>query len=206
MDAASGSYKSIRVDDPRNFPIRGANAKRDRSDGQEEGASACSKGLCFEGCSRCTQVLRKSGFTGQDCFSPMRLYYVDKAFNLVKGTTAQGTTALASVTGQRLKVKKQESTMRKLFEKVVPGKNGLAVELTPGQHLRIVDLEGQQVIDMALFNLDNLREKLSTSYSRTRYVNGKPGVYVPRDHLSESDILLSTLCRPMMPTCTTLPR
>jgi uncharacterized protein YcgI (DUF1989 family) len=128
----------------------------------------------------------------------MRLYYVDKAFNLVKSTTAQGTTALASVTGQRLKEKKQESTMRKLFEKVVPGKNGLAVELTPGQHLRIVDLEGQQVIDMALFNLDNLREKLSTSYSRTRYVNGKPGVYVPRDHLTESDILLSTLCRPMM--------
>jgi uncharacterized protein YcgI (DUF1989 family) len=64
------------------------------------------------------------------------------------------TTALAAVTSQRLKVKTQESTMHKLFEKVVPGKHGLAVELTPGQHLRVVDLEGHQVIDMALFKAD----------------------------------------------------
>lgn len=88
--------------------------------------------------------------------------------------------------------------MRILSEQVVPGKHGLAVELEPGQHLRIVDLEGQQVIDMALFNRANPREKLSTSYSRTRYVSSTPGVYVPRDHLTEGDFLLSTLCRPMM--------
>ena len=36
--------------------------------------------------------------------------------------------------------------MRKQFEKVVPGRHGLAVELTPGQYLRVVDLEGRQVI------------------------------------------------------------
>ncbi len=51
---------------------------------------------------------------------------------------------------------------------------------------------------MALFNLRNLREKLSTSYSRTRYVSNTPGVYVPGDKLLVGDSLMSTLCRPMM--------
>lgn len=88
--------------------------------------------------------------------------------------------------------------MRKILERVVPGKQGLAVELELGQHLRVVDLEGQQVVDMALFNLQNLREKLSTSYSRTRYIPKSPGEYVPRDRLTEGDTLMSTLCRPMM--------
>ena len=51
---------------------------------------------------------------------------------------------------------------------MVPGKPGLALERQAGQHLRIVDLEGSQVLDMALFTLATLREKLSASYSRTR--------------------------------------
>jgi uncharacterized protein YcgI (DUF1989 family) len=57
--------------------------------------------------------------------------------------------------------------MRKIYEKVVLGKNGLAVEVKKGQHLRVIDLEGKQVCDMAVFNKENLREKLSTSYSRS---------------------------------------
>ncbi|MDR7460409.1 MAG: DUF1989 domain-containing protein, partial [Armatimonadota bacterium] len=69
--------------------------------------------------------------------------------------------------------------MRRVFEQVVPGKHGLALELEAGQILRVVDLEGQQVVDMALFNRDNLREKLSTSYSRTRYVPARVGEYIP---------------------------
>lgn len=88
--------------------------------------------------------------------------------------------------------------MRKISEQFVPGKQGLAIELQPGQHMRVVDLEGQQVVDMALFNLGNLREKLSTSYSRTRYVSTRVGEYVPRDRINVNDILMSTLCRPMM--------
>ena len=85
-----------------------------------------------------------------------------------------------------------------VFEKVMPPKTGLAVEIKAGQHLRVTDLEGQQVVDMAVFNAANTREKLSTSYSRTRYVP-KPGqAYVPRDKLVEGDTLLSTICRPMM--------
>ncbi|MDI7258484.1 MAG: urea carboxylase-associated family protein [Thermodesulfobacteriota bacterium] len=88
--------------------------------------------------------------------------------------------------------------MKKVFEQVMPGKSGLAVEVKKGQHLRIIDLEGKQVCDMAVFNKDNLREKLSTSYSRTRYEPKVVGEYIPRDKLMEGDALMSTLCRPMM--------
>jgi uncharacterized protein YcgI (DUF1989 family) len=88
--------------------------------------------------------------------------------------------------------------MQKIFEKVMPGKSGLAVGLEIGRHLRVIDLEGKQVCDMAVFNRDNVREKLSTSYSRTRYVPKVVDEYVPRDKLMEGDTLMSTLCRPMM--------
>ena len=69
------------------------------------------------------------------------------------------------------------------FEKVMPPKTGLAVEVAQGQKLRVIDLEGQQVVDMAVFNRENLREKLSTSYSRTRYTPEPGQDYVPRDKL-----------------------
>src|SRR5437899_12151229 len=75
--------------------------------------------------------------------------------------------------------------MRTVFEQVIPPKRGLAVTVKKGQHLRVTDLEGKQVVDMAIFNRENPREKLSTSYSRTRYVP-KPGAeYVPRDALTK---------------------
>ena len=80
----------------------------------------------------------------------------------------------------------------------MPPKTGLAVVVKKGQHLRVIDLEGKQVVDMALFNKDNPREKLSTSYSRTRYIPKKKGEYIPRDKLMEGDTLMSTICRPMM--------
>jgi uncharacterized protein YcgI (DUF1989 family) len=92
----------------------------------------------------------------------------------------------------------EEETMDVLFEKVMPPKTGLAVEVAAGQRLRVIDLEGQQVVDMAVFNKANPREKLSTSYSRTRYVPAPGAEYVPRDKLTAGDTLMSTICRPMM--------
>ena len=59
--------------------------------------------------------------------------------------------------------------MGTVFEQVIPPKRGLAVTVRRGQRLRVTDLEGKQVVDMAVFNAANPREKLSTSYSRTRY-------------------------------------
>ncbi|WP_324274887.1 DUF1989 domain-containing protein [Blastococcus brunescens] len=56
-----------------------------------------------------------------------------------------------------------------LHSHVMPPKSGHSVIVKRGQHLRVTDLEGKQVVDMALFNAENYREKLSTSYSRTRY-------------------------------------
>ncbi len=88
--------------------------------------------------------------------------------------------------------------MKRVYEQVVPPKAGLAVTVNKGQHLRVIDLEGKQVVDMAVFNANNPREKLSTSYSRTRYVPKPRAEYVPRDKLMEGDTLMSTICRPMM--------
>ena len=68
--------------------------------------------------------------------------------------------------------------MDTMFEQVLPPKTGLAVEVETGQLLRVIDLEGQQVVDMALFNRENPREKLSTSYSRTRYIPAPGAQYV----------------------------
>ncbi len=88
--------------------------------------------------------------------------------------------------------------MKLRLERVLAPGTGLAVGIKQGEHLRVIDLEGKQVFDMAVFNLQNLREKLSTSNSRNRYIP-KPGQqYAPRDHLEEGDWLMSTLCRPMM--------
>src|SRR6266849_10106757 len=87
--------------------------------------------------------------------------------------------------------------MKRILEHVIPPKLGYGLVVTKGQRWRVTDLEGKQVVDMALFNNENYREKLSTSNSRTRYWP-KPGeAYVPRDKLMEGDTLMSTLCRPM---------
>jgi uncharacterized protein YcgI (DUF1989 family) len=88
--------------------------------------------------------------------------------------------------------------MKVVHEHVMAPKSGHAVTVHKGQHLRITDIEGRQVVDMALFNADNHREKLSTSNSRTRYVPREGEPYVPRDKLLPGDNLMSTLCRPMM--------
>ncbi len=93
---------------------------------------------------------------------------------------------------------KKERKLEKILEQIMAPKTGLALEVKQGQHLRVTDLEGQQVVDMAVFNLDNPREKLSTSTSRNRYFPMPGEAYILRDHLEEGDWLMSTLCRPMM--------
>ena len=88
--------------------------------------------------------------------------------------------------------------MKLIHEQVLLPKTGVAVKVRQGEHIRVIDLEGKQVVDMAVFNLTNPREKLSTSYSLARYPPDKAGEYVPRDKLQEGDTLMSTICRPMM--------
>jgi len=68
------------------------------------------------------------------------------------------------------------------------------VTVKKSQHLRVTDLEGKQVVDMAIFNRENPREKLSTSYSRTRYVPSRRRIRAARC-ADRGDTLMSTICR-----------
>jgi uncharacterized protein YcgI (DUF1989 family) len=88
--------------------------------------------------------------------------------------------------------------MKATFDTVLAGGSGVAVRVAPGGRLRVTDLEGLQVIDMAVFNAANVREKLSTSYSRTRAGVAAGGAFHPRDRLSVGDLLMSTINNPMM--------
>jgi uncharacterized protein YcgI (DUF1989 family) len=80
----------------------------------------------------------------------------------------------------------------------LPPKSGLALRVDRGQRLRLIDLDGKQVVDMAVFCAEQVREKLSTSYSRTRQPPRSPGDYFARDRLTVGDVLLSTSGRRMM--------
>jgi uncharacterized protein YcgI (DUF1989 family) len=82
-------------------------------------------------------------------------------------------------------------------EHVIAPKGSHHLVLVKGQHLRVIDLEGKQVVDMGVFNKQNLREKLSTSYSRTRGYRGTelPGLAAT---LGEGDQLMSTIANPML--------
>ena len=88
--------------------------------------------------------------------------------------------------------------MTRIFETILAPATGWAEVIKTGQRLRVTDLEGLQVVDMAVFNDANLREKLSTSYSRSRAgVGGEDGFH-PRDRLFEGDYLMSTINNEMM--------
>jgi uncharacterized protein len=88
--------------------------------------------------------------------------------------------------------------MNIVHERVVAAKTGHVVEVRQGQHLRITDLEGKQVVDMAVFNRHNLRDKLSPSYSRTRRTPQPGDGYRALDRLQEGDVLRSTACTALM--------
>ena len=84
-----------------------------------------------------------------------------------------------------------------IHEHVIPPKQGHALHVDQGQHLRIIDLEGRQCCDLAVFNRHNLRDKLSTSYSRTRQTP-RDDQWLALDRLTEGDVLRSTVCTPLM--------
>jgi uncharacterized protein YcgI (DUF1989 family) len=88
--------------------------------------------------------------------------------------------------------------MRTIFEHILAPETGIAIKITTGDHLRVIDLEGGQVVDMVVFNADNLREKLSLPYSRSRYRPQEGQTFYPGDKLLEGDVLRSTIYRAMM--------
>ena len=92
--------------------------------------------------------------------------------------------------------------MKKISEHTIPPKGGYGLIVKKGHHLRITNVEGTQVVDMAVFNADHPREKLSPSWSRTRYQPEDPSKYVPRDRITVGANLMSTMCRPLMTVVT----
>ncbi|KAK3626838.1 hypothetical protein LTR56_019566 [Elasticomyces elasticus] len=57
----------------------------------------------------------------------------------------------------------------------VPGGHGLALEIDAGEHFRVVDLYGEQVVDFAAWvKGTNLVEKLSMSHTRLRLTGVPP--------------------------------
>jgi len=97
--------------------------------------------------------------------------------------------------------------MTDLFNEILPPKTGRAIIVRSGEVLRITDLEGQQVVDVAIFNAHNYRDRLSLSYSTSRYAmqhNARragqpmPEVLMSKDFLTEGDTLMSTIYTPLM--------
>jgi len=94
-----------------------------------------------------------------------------------------------------------------LLNEILPPKTGRALIVRRGEVFRITDLEGQQVVDVAIFNADNHRDRLSLSYSTTRYAmqysarragRPEPTVAMSKDFLTEGDVLMSTIYTPLM--------
>ncbi len=54
-------------------------------------------------------------------------------------------------------------------EVIIPAREYLALEIKKGQILRLIDIEGQQVIDVMVFNLNDLEER--SSCHSTRAIN-----------------------------------
>jgi uncharacterized protein YcgI (DUF1989 family) len=91
----------------------------------------------------------------------------------------------------------------RIRERVLQPKTGLAFEVSEGHVFRLTDLEGKQVVDMAVFSARDHSEKLSLTYSRSRSASGTDelGVgadYLTKDRLMEGDTLLSNLCSPLL--------
>ncbi|MBM4420791.1 MAG: urea carboxylase-associated family protein [Chloroflexi bacterium] len=67
-----------------------------------------------------------------------------------------------------------------------------------GQRLRVTDVDGKQCFDLCVFNRTNPHEKLSTTWSRTRRRPKAGEGWSSADRMLPGDVLLSTLCRPML--------
>ncbi len=88
--------------------------------------------------------------------------------------------------------------MTPIYTETLGPSGGCAVAINTGQTLRVTDVAGRQVVDMAVFNAANPREKLSTSYSRSRFDPLGRGDFHPRDKLMIGDYLMSTINNDMM--------
>jgi uncharacterized protein YcgI (DUF1989 family) len=91
---------------------------------------------------------------------------------------------------------------------IIAPQSGTAFELEKGQHLRVIDLEGEQVADLTAFNRENHDEWLSSGrtldYANTIYLTtdhllysnrSEPMLTIVQDDVGRHDFLL-TPCSP----------
>lgn len=85
-----------------------------------------------------------------------------------------------------------------IYEEIIPPGEGWAGIVKKGQHLRIIDVEGQQVGDLVFFNEHNVKECMSPGVTRSRQFLGKPDApYKLIYKVTEGNFILSTAYRPM---------
>lgn len=76
-----------------------------------------------------------------------------------------------------------------MARQILDPQSGTAFELEKGQHLRVIDLEGEQVADLTAFNREDHEEWLSSG----RTIDYANTIYLTTDHL-----LYSNRSRPML--------
>ena len=73
-------------------------------------------------------------------------------------------------------------------EVIIPAREYLAIEVKKGQIFRFIDIEGQQVVDLTVFNLNDSKER--SSCNATRHLND---IW----HITEGNSVYSTKCNKM---------
>ena len=76
-----------------------------------------------------------------------------------------------------------------MAQHIITPQTGTAFELEKGQHLRVIDLQGEQVADLTAFNRENQEEWLSSG----RTIDYANTIYLTTDH-----VLYSNRSQPML--------
>lgn len=89
--------------------------------------------------------------------------------------------------------------MEIIVEKIISPKSALVFIVKKGQYLRIIDLEGKQVGDLALFNEQDYTEKLNCIYTRSDAgIHEKIRIWHPVQGITTGKRLISSIRNPMM--------
>lgn len=73
------------------------------------------------------------------------------------------------------------------MQNIIPPRSGVAFELKKGQHLKVIDIEGEQVSDLLCFNANDTNEYLSSGrtidYAETIYLTKGHDFYSNRSNV-----------------------
>jgi uncharacterized protein YcgI (DUF1989 family) len=100
-----------------------------------------------------------------------------------------------------------ENIRKIIFDQILQSVSALAFTVKKGQYLRVIDIEGKQVGDLAIFNEHDHTEKLNTAYTRSNA--GKPSeggkslfrelqMYFRLQGVTAGHKVMSSVRRPMM--------